>query len=82
VAAYLIPEDLWYIIPAEKVRGQGSIALYPQLKQSKYGPYKEAWELLRRRGEKINRIEGCAEVEVPAMQSGLSEGEAASAIAL
>ena len=30
VAAYLIPEDVWYIIPAEKIRGQGSIALYPQ----------------------------------------------------
>ena len=59
IAAYLIPEDLWYIIPADRVRGQGSIALYPQLKRSKYGPYKEAWELLRHPG-RIDRIEGCA----------------------
>jgi hypothetical protein len=47
LAAYLIPEDLWYIIPAAKFQGQGSIALYPRLKKSKYGVYKEAWELLR-----------------------------------
>jgi hypothetical protein len=60
VAAYLIPEDLWYIIPAEKCQGQGSIALYPRLKKSKYGVYKGAWHLLR--GEdRIPRIEACAE---------------------
>jgi hypothetical protein len=60
VAAYLIPLDLWYIIPAEKCQGQGSIALYPRLKKSKYGVYKGAWHLLR--GERrIPRIEACAE---------------------
>lgn len=30
-----------------EVRGQGSVALYPELERAKYGPYKEAWELLR-----------------------------------
>ena len=64
VAAYLIPEDLWYIIPAEKLQGQGSIALYPKLKNSKYGRYKEAWHLLRGkppRGEiTVARIDACA----------------------
>ncbi|MGC1786258.1 MAG: hypothetical protein WA718_05930 [Terriglobales bacterium] len=39
VAAYVFQEDLWYIIPAELVVGQGSIALYPKLKGAKYGPY-------------------------------------------
>jgi hypothetical protein len=47
VAAYVFQEDLWYIIPAELVVGQGSIALYPKLKDAKYAPYKEAWHLLR-----------------------------------
>ena len=47
LAAYVFQEDLWYIIPAEMVVGQGSIALYPKLKGAKYGPYKEAWHLLR-----------------------------------
>jgi hypothetical protein len=46
VAVYLIPEDLWYIIPAEMIRGQGSVAVYPKLRNSKYAPYREAWHLL------------------------------------
>jgi PD-(D/E)XK nuclease superfamily protein len=48
VAVFLIPEDLWYIIPAEEIRGQGSVALYPQLKKSKYGKYKEDFRNLPR----------------------------------
>jgi hypothetical protein len=41
---------LWYIIPAGKVRGRGSVALYPQLKKSKYKAYEEAWSLMREKG--------------------------------
>lgn len=48
LAAYKFQEDMWYIIPAELVVGQGSIALYTKLGRAKYGPYKEAWELLQR----------------------------------
>lgn len=58
LAVYLIPEDLWYIIPAKKVKGQGSVALYPKLKKSKYARYREAWRLLRR-----NRKHGTAATE-------------------
>jgi hypothetical protein len=58
LAVYLIPEDLWYIIPAAEIQGQGSIALYPKLKRSKYGRYREAWRLLM--GERVE-IEACAE---------------------
>jgi PD-(D/E)XK endonuclease len=58
VAAYLIPEDLWYIIPEEVIRGQGSIAVYPRLKKSKYGRYREAWHLLGAAGRVI---QACAE---------------------
>ena len=65
LAAYLIPEDLWYIIPAEEIQGQGSIALYPKLERSKYARYKEAWELL---GERIE-IHACAETAF-SIQSG------------
>jgi hypothetical protein len=57
LAAYVIPEDTWYIIPAEQIRGQGSIALYPQLKKSKYGKYREAWQLLRE--HRVAMIEAC-----------------------
>ena len=54
VAAYIIPLDLWYIIPAGVVaKRKGSIWLAPWNRRSKYERYLEAWHLLRRwRGEK------------------------------
>jgi hypothetical protein len=62
LAAYVFQEDLWYIIPAELVVGQGSIALYPNLTGAKYGPYKEAWHLLKSpRPGRVDRIEACVE---------------------
>jgi hypothetical protein len=39
---------------------RGSVGLYPKLKKSKYGIYKEAWHLLRGEAETVD-IEGCAE---------------------
>jgi len=48
---------VWYIIPEEKVEGQGSIALYTKLKHAKYEKYREAWELLKDRID----LQGCAE---------------------
>ena len=72
LAAYVFQKDLWYIIPAGLVVGQGSIALYPTLKGAKYGPYKEAWHLLR--GELPTgpiEIQACIEGEL--MEVGLEE---------
>jgi hypothetical protein len=49
VAAYIIPLDLWYIIPAGVVAmRKGSIWLAPWNRQGKYERYLEAWHLLRR----------------------------------
>jgi hypothetical protein len=63
VAVYLIPVDLWYIVPAQLIRGQGSIALYPRLGRSKYRAYREAWHLLGAgRLGKVGDIEACVEV--------------------
>jgi PD-(D/E)XK nuclease superfamily protein len=49
LAAYVITEDVWYIIPAKLVvhGKKGGIRLYPSKPSSKYAPYKEAWHLLR-----------------------------------
>lgn len=47
LAAYIVPEDVWFIIPRDVVIGKRGIALYPHLKKSKYGQYKNAWELLK-----------------------------------
>jgi hypothetical protein len=46
LAAYLIPLDLWYIVPEERVQGKITILLYPNSKRSKFQPYRESWELL------------------------------------
>jgi len=66
LAAYIFQEEMWYIIPAELVVGQGSIALYPRYRRSKYREYKEAWHLLRGRprGEScvVDRIEASVPV--------------------
>jgi len=47
LAAYVIPEDVWYIIPETKIRGMRSISLYPRSDDAKYEQYREAWDLLR-----------------------------------
>jgi hypothetical protein len=48
LAAYVIPEDAWYIIPAKEIRGQRSISLCTaESGEAKYENYREAWDLLR-----------------------------------
>ena len=53
VAAYVIPLDIWYILPAKVVVLQKKVALTPSSKGHKYEPYMEAWNLLR--GERSKR---------------------------
>ena len=49
VAAYVIPLDLWYIIPAGVVaKRKGSIGLAPWARRTKYERYLEAWYLLQK----------------------------------
>lgn len=47
LAVYLIPEDLWYIIPPHAFRGQASVALRTRGQKSKYAKYLDAWDLLK-----------------------------------
>jgi hypothetical protein len=62
VAAYVIPEDVWFILPEKVVRGMWSVGLYPKLERAKYREYQEAWDLLRGKAPgRIVRIEACAE---------------------
>src|SRR5438477_7427673 len=51
VAAYVIPEDLWYILPARVATClQGHISLSPHRPGHKYEPYLEAWQAALRFG--------------------------------
>lgn len=45
VAAYVIPEDGWYIVPAKLIWGQKSICLGSPA--GRFEQYREAWHLLR-----------------------------------
>src|SRR5579864_2378621 len=47
IAAYLVPEDLWYIIPAELIQGKEAIMISPEFKRAKYARFREAWNLLK-----------------------------------
>ena len=49
LAAYVIPEDLWYIIPARLIvsRKKTAIMLFPATPITRWAPHKEAWDLLR-----------------------------------
>ena len=46
IAAFVIPADVWYIVPIAVVRSQAHLLLSPHRKNSKYDRYKEAWHLL------------------------------------
>jgi hypothetical protein len=60
LAIYLLREDIWYIFPAKRLMGQGSVMLSPHSEGSEHERYKEAWELLDSRKHASGR-EGQAE---------------------
>ena len=47
VAAYVVPEDVWYIIPASRIPGRECVTLCSKAKQAMFEEYREAWHLLR-----------------------------------
>jgi len=46
-ALYIIPEDVWYIIPARIIATKTNVLLSPHWKGHKYERYIEAWHLFR-----------------------------------
>jgi hypothetical protein len=51
IAAYVGPQDAWYIIPVDQITGHVHIRLYPRGASRRggadYEQYREAWHLLR-----------------------------------
>ncbi len=45
-AYYIVPEDLWYIVPVE-ARSTSGAFIDPHCASSAYAPYREAWKLLK-----------------------------------
>jgi hypothetical protein len=63
LAAYLVYEDAWYIIPEEEILGKKSVSLATNCVESRYEEYREAWHLIE---DKMDENEGitiqaCAE---------------------
>ncbi len=45
IAAYVIDDDAWYIIPIAAIQGY-AVHLNPRFRHNKYRKYREAWDLL------------------------------------
>jgi hypothetical protein len=73
LAAYLVFEDCWFIIPESKVLGLESICLSATNSAAKYSKYREAWHLLQGPPENSEKIEiqACAEEKIQTPQPGL-----------
>lgn len=47
IAAQIVPDDVWYIVPVEAFAGRSRLNLYPRgWHRGKYEKYREAWCLL------------------------------------
>jgi hypothetical protein len=46
-AMYLIPVDIWYILPFEEVEGKQALHFTPGGRREKYKKFREAWDLLK-----------------------------------
>ena len=77
VAAYVIREDAWYIIPEKEIRGLKSISLCTTGlgSEAKYEQYREAWGLLRKASE-IGDSQRCVE-QASAADSGVARASSA-----
>ena len=47
LAAYVFPEDIWYIVPVARVENHNVICVRPGSKRSRLEQYREAWGLMR-----------------------------------
>ncbi len=49
LAAYVVPEDVWYIVPVRALGGRKTIVLFPrQPDHGLFCRYRESWHLLQR----------------------------------
>lgn len=81
LAAFVIPEDVWYIIPGKLVYGLKSISLCTVGGEQKYEEYREAWGLLRRAAA-VAELEVVDEASQPlksAMGATINDGISAEA---
>jgi PD-(D/E)XK endonuclease len=51
LAAYIVPDNVWYVFPVDVIARLHAIELFPgnRRKTSKYEKYREAWEMFKAR---------------------------------
>ena len=56
LVAYIVPRNIWYVIPANRIVGTIWVALYPSgcSKGGFFECYREAWHLMGGRGSSIS----------------------------
>jgi PD-(D/E)XK nuclease superfamily protein len=84
VAAYVIPEDAWYIVPVDKFAGRVTLILCSNSGEAKYEEYREAWHLLREaaqssQDEASEGTQACAE-ETPVVEPAVSHSPPRDAV--
>jgi len=47
LAAYIFPEDIWYVFPATVIEKRKIICVVPGSKKSRFEQYQEAWKLMK-----------------------------------
>jgi hypothetical protein len=48
--AYIFPEDVWYVFPANVVENRTTICINPDSKRPRFAQFREAWKLLEQSG--------------------------------
>jgi len=75
VAAYVVPEDVWYIIPVRDIRGRECMSLCSNSERNENEKYREAWHLLREAAELGEEAESGGDSADAESGAGLVAGE-------
>jgi hypothetical protein len=70
VAAYVVPEDVWYIIPVRDIGGRECMSLCSSSTRNENEKYREAWHLLREAAEGEASESGAEETAAPVATAG------------
>jgi hypothetical protein len=55
LAVYVIPKDVWYLLPSSIAAGRAAIRVVPGDNRNRYERYQEAWHLLRDQKDAISK---------------------------
>ena len=68
LVAYILPLDLWYVVPAHALPASASLRFYPEgnCSRPRFEQYREAWDIFRQK--QLPRKQTKQEEEIPALE--------------